>query len=324
MKILLLEYLCAGGEADISSPLADEGVAMLRAAMRDFAKVARPFTIAEERFLPRLEGVGEVRTMCKAPVDAFADALEECDAALIIAPETGGSLSRYTSMAEFRGILNLGCRAEAMECAGNKLLFARRMEELGIPHPRTFHATCYFDSSALPIGRWVAKPVDGAGCCGARIHEKSSRMTMPQDGSVIAQEYVEGDPMSACVVAGDDGPMVVSVNRQFIRESEGGLEYLGGEVTNMAPDDSLEEIARALWDGIPGLAGFWGIDYIMAPAGPVVIEVNPRLTTSYCALGAATGANPALMILDAMEGRKVEPVKIRKNVSFDKKGNLRY
>ncbi|MDH5639164.1 MAG: ATP-grasp domain-containing protein, partial [Nitrospinota bacterium] len=214
MKILLFEYLCAGGEEDIPASLADEGVAMLRAAMRDFARVAEPFTIVGKRFLPRLAGAGEARTIGKAPVDAFAEALEECDAALIIAPETGGVLSRYTFMAEFRGIRNLGCRAEAMECAGNKLIFARRMEELGIPHPSTFHATCYFDSSAAPLGRWVAKPVDGAGCCGAKVHKKSAKAPMPRDGSVMAQEFVEGEPMSACVVAGDDGPAVVSVNRQ--------------------------------------------------------------------------------------------------------------
>ena len=323
MKVFILEYICAGGEAETPSSLADEGAAMLRAALRDFSMVAEPFTIADQRFLPRLEGAGEVRTICKTPVDAYAEALEECEAALIIAPESGGALSRYTSMAEFRGVRNLGCRAEAMECAGNKLLFARRMDELGIPHPRTFHATCYFDSSALPMGRWVAKPVDGAGCVGTRIHEISSRAPMSGDGSMMAQEFVEGEPMSACVVAGDYGPVVISVNRQFIRETNGALEYLGGAVTDLEPDYALKDIAMKLWNGIPGLAGFWGIDYINTPDGPVVIEVNPRLTTSYCALGEATGVNPAEMILDAAEGLKIEPVTTRRTVGFDKRGNLK-
>ncbi|MDH5637979.1 MAG: ATP-grasp domain-containing protein, partial [Nitrospinota bacterium] len=101
------------------------------------------------------------------------------------------------------------------------------------------------------------------------------------------------------------------------------LEYLGGEVTDIEPDESLAQIAKELWNGIPGLAGFWGIDYIMTPDGPVVIEVNPRLTTSYCALGEATGVNPAAMILDATEGRTPEPVVTRKKIGFDKKGNLK-
>nr|WP_269902909.1 ATP-grasp domain-containing protein [Xanthobacter dioxanivorans] len=46
-------------------------------------------------------------------------------------------------------------------------------------------------------------------------------------------------------------------------------------------------------EAFPGLAGIFGIDILLTPDGPVVVEVNPRLTTAYAGLGPALGRNPA-------------------------------
>ena len=40
-----------------------------------------------------------------------------------------------------------------------------------------------------------------------------------------------------------------------------------------------------------------GIDFIMTDAGPVVLDINPRLTTSYVALSKMTESNLASRIL---------------------------
>jgi predicted ATP-grasp superfamily ATP-dependent carboligase len=40
------------------------------------------------------------------------------------------------------------------------------------------------------------------------------------------------------------------------------------------------------------------VDFIETQAGPIVIEVNPRLTTSYAGLRRAIGVNPAHLVLD--------------------------
>jgi tyramine---L-glutamate ligase len=45
-----------------------------------------------------------------------------------------------------------------------------------------------------------------------------------------------------------------------------------------------------------------GVDIIVTPAGPVVIEINPRLTTSYVGLKASIGRNPAGLILSLLQG----------------------
>ena len=48
---------------------------------------------------------------------------------------------------------------------------------------------------------------------------------------------------------------------------------------------------------IPGLWGYVGVDLIDTPAGPVVLEINPRLTTSYCGLGGVLGVNLAALVV---------------------------
>ena len=49
--------------------------------------------------------------------------------------------------------------------------------------------------------------------------------------------------------------------------------------------------SRASW-------GYVGVDFLLGAEGPLVLEVNPRLTTSYCALPAALGRNVAAMALE--------------------------
>jgi predicted ATP-grasp superfamily ATP-dependent carboligase len=49
---------------------------------------------------------------------------------------------------------------------------------------------------------------------------------------------------------------------------------------------------------IPGLRGFVGIDLVWHPrCGPVVIEVNPRVTCAYVGLSASLGRNLAAELL---------------------------
>ncbi len=40
------------------------------------------------------------------------------------------------------------------------------------------------------------------------------------------------------------------------------------------------------------------MDFIETASGPIVIEVNPRLTTSYAGLHRAIGINPAQLVLE--------------------------
>jgi predicted ATP-grasp superfamily ATP-dependent carboligase len=85
--------------------------------------------------------------------------------------------------------------------------------------------------------------------------------------------------------------------RLFVWEYVTGGGCLGSPLpASLAAE--LEPIAAAVARTLPGLWGHVGIDLIDSPdRGPVVVDINPRLTTSYAGLRGSIGANPAALLL---------------------------
>ncbi|MEE9396862.1 MAG: ATP-grasp domain-containing protein, partial [Methylococcales bacterium] len=61
------------------------------------------------------------------------------------------------------------------------------------------------------------------------------------------------------------------------------------------------ELANGVAATFPGLWGYVGVDFLFADNQLLVLEVNPRLTTSYAGLSQTIGYNPARKVL-AMAG----------------------
>jgi predicted ATP-grasp superfamily ATP-dependent carboligase len=77
--------------------------------------------------------------------------------------------------------------------------------------------------------------------------------------------------------------------------------YNGGQV----PFDSRLKseafvAAETVAKSFHGLRGYVGVDLVLTEKGPVVIEVNPRLTTSYVGLRKIAGFNLAQAIINAV------------------------
>jgi len=305
MKIFIHEYLSGGGVCGTSfdGVPVDEGIMMLQSALADFGGVvgAEVFSTVDHRLLESFKSYPGVIPIYDNYHEAFCNALDRCDAALIIAPETGGMLAELTGKVVLLGKINLGSHPDAIRDAGDKLIFSDVAGEAGLPTPKTYPVACSFDPETVFSGKWVTKPVDGAGSDNVTLHENGEQVACAPTGPrMIAQEYIEGEPMSLCVVSGRRKSSILSVNRQIL-EKGAKLKYAGGEMTADAPDKKLLRMVDLIKEAIPGLRGFWGIDYIHAREGKVfVIEVNPRLTTSYCALSKSLDLNPANTILDAV------------------------
>ncbi len=80
---------------------------------------------------------------------------------------------------------------------------------------------------------------------------------------------------------------------------------------------SLAGLAQRVAHAIPGLRGFAGIDLVWHPErGPVVIEVNPRVTCAYVGLSAALGRNLAAELLaDRLHGIGVQEQELARAVA---------
>ena len=87
-------------------------------------------------------------------------------------------------------------------------------------------------------------------------------------------------------------------------------------------DGRFSRLGAQIAAALPRLRGYVGVDIVAADAGPVVLEVNPRLTTSCSGLRAALGLNVAALELglpDSLAGLTApgatgRPVEIRPEV----------
>ncbi len=306
----MYEHITGGGfiDAPLPASLRAEGELMLRALVADLAAIARVRVVVmcDQRIdladLPAKRRVVRDRAEWRT---AFGALLAASDALWPIAPETDGELERLSRAALDAGRSLLNSRPEAVRVAASKRATAQALAAAGVPVIPT-----YAQGGAPPgaPGQWVTKPDDGCGCKEARRWddlEAAARWIGAQaaPSRYVLQPYVPGAAASLCVLARDGATRVLSVNRQRIAVRDGRFAFLGAVVGELADDDGryarlAERVARA----IPGLWGYFGVDLVLGADGPIVVEVNPRLTTSYVGLGAALGGNPAALVLGLLGG----------------------
>jgi len=304
MKILAYEHITGGGmlgDAQMSA-LAPEGEAMLRALVDDLTTI------------PRVEVaiMRDVRLGADLPVivhrmddasdfwPAFRRAMRGADAVWPVAPEQNGMLSRITDEILQAGRMLLGCRPDAVKIATSKGATADVLSREGIAAIPT-----YFDEQSIPpeVGQIVVKPDDGAGCKDTLLFRSRSQLrdwlrTNARD-RLVFQPYIDGDARSLSLLCGDGRARLLACNRQDIRIAGSVFEFFGVSVGAVAdPDGRYANLAGAVARALPGLWGYCGVDFIETGSGPIVIEVNPRLTTSYTGLHRAIGINPAQLVLE--------------------------
>jgi predicted ATP-grasp superfamily ATP-dependent carboligase len=109
---------------------------------------------------------------------------------------------------------------------------------------------------------------------------------------------------------------------------DGRFRYLGGRLP-LPPELARRaaDVARRAVDAVKGLAGYVGVDVVLGDAADgsrdSVIEINPRLTTSYVALRAMTDENlMGLLLTVAGGGRVAEPAWQTGNVRFTADGRV--
>ena len=302
MRLFVYEFVTGGGLAGEPLPpsLVREADMMIRALLADLAEV-RGVQLLTTRD-PRIGAVdgAEVLTI-RSGEDGLASyrrGLGAAAAAWPTAPETAGALEQLAQLTLRAGKLLLGSPPDAVRLSGSKLRTAAVLAGAGIPTVPTFSRA----SGMRPApGRWVVKPDDGAGCEDTELvsdWREAQQRLQAGSGRLVAQPWVEGDPRSLSLLCSGGEALLLSVNRQRIRISNGRLSLVGLGVNAVAdPSGHNGALARAVAAAIPTLHGYVGVDFIQTEEGPMVLEINPRLTTSYCGLRSALGVNVAELVV---------------------------
>jgi predicted ATP-grasp superfamily ATP-dependent carboligase len=262
------------------------------------------------------------------PRAAFASLLGECEAALVIAPETGGELARLSAAVEAAGVRLLGSRPAAVTAAGDKAECARRFLAAGLPAPRTqavprAHLAAAAQAFGYPL---VLKPRDGVGCEGVSLAAGPADLEQAQnilpntapDEPILLQSYLSGVHASVSLLAVEGQARPLSLNGQKI-EPGAPFTYRGGVVPlEHRLAERTFEVAQAAAALIPGLQGYLGIDFVLTEQEAWVIEINPRLTTSYLGLRQVLPFNLMQAVWEACtEGVLPEPRPLVGRVSFE-------
>ncbi len=304
MKIFVFEMVTGGGLAaePLRPSLAREGDLMLHALLRDLGDLPHVRVAASrDPRLPPVLGVAAIApALGEEPWALYARGVRGADAAWPIAPETDGVLERLARDTLALGKRLLGSRPDAVRIAASKRETARVLGLAGVPAVPTFAA-----GNRLPplAGAWVVKPDDGAGCDGALVVPdwRAAGERLAEHPGLIAQPWIDGCALSLSLLCCDGRAALLCCNRQHVRLVD-GRPALDAITVNALPDSEgdLAELGTRIAAAIPGLWGYVGIDLVLAQQGPVVLEINPRLTTSYCGLRAALGINAAALVLDVL------------------------
>jgi len=340
-KIFVYEYLTGGGIdpalaresglADLSA-LIGEGRTMRDALVRQLRELdGVQVSCASSRFETAERDAGYRLPKEGESIPAFVGRMaREHDHVWAIAPECDGLLLQlHDAVGAERW---LGCSREAIAVASSKRATARCLAASDIATTQALAPADVLDApgSAAPVARqagpWVVKPDDGAGGLDTFLFDSLAAACAEYDSRAadgrnpVLQAWVDGEPLSLSLICREDGAQLVSINRQRIeakpRRAPGApmriVEFLGVDVGHIGLGSvrgrSLAALARRIGHAMPGLRGFVGIDLVWHPArGPVVIEVNPRLTLAYAELAAGNDSWLTEALLAAYGVRRARP-----------------
>jgi predicted ATP-grasp superfamily ATP-dependent carboligase len=126
---------------------------------------------------------------------------------------------------------------------------------------------------------------------------------------------------SVSLLSNGQEALALSLNKQKMQVGA-SFTYCGGRIPLQHPQAQRAiSLARQAVSLIPGLRGYVGVDLIMTADECYVLEINPRLTTSYVGLRQIVDLNLAASIWDCcLAGRLPQAPKVTGSVSFRKDG----
>ena len=296
MNILLAEYTVSHDPT-----LAPEGRAMLDVLTRSFTRIGYMVHTPDPEmgFSEEIARLGAI-----------------CDEGLVIAPDH--LLAKYTKNLE-DVTRNIGCNSFSIAVCANKKRTGQILHAHGIDVPRQ-----------VASGRRIVKQISGCGAVGVRLTDE------PAGEGEFGQEYIEGEHLSISLVGGrvvgevclyytGKGPLLLAINRQDIRFGQDGhVTYHGGETPVDHPrKDEMYAVASKVIE-VLGCQGYVGVDMVVTSDRIVVVDVNPRPTTSIIGIAACMEEEIAQVILDASYGRFPDFVHLNGHAYFSSDGKITY
>lgn len=317
MRIFFGEYVSGGGIGtqpveSVPMGLRQEGRAMLQAVATDlseFAEVVIPIDVRVQKDLV-LNGAAkpiDCRQVCTDSLlwPQWISAAKSCDAAILIAPESDGLLSQGVAMLRASGIDVVAGSGDFLRTASDKLLTAKALRRGRISHPLHMAIGDRKHEKALAKhDRFVVKPRDGCGTQEIRTFDRLEDARAELEENDLLQAWMPGRAVSISMLATASQQVFLPAVSQHLQDNN--CEYAGGQ--GPLDDDAqrrLTSLAMRAIEAMPPTArGFIGFDMLLGkrPSEDCVIEINPRLTTSYVGLRRMIHGNLAARLFEIETG----------------------
>jgi tyramine---L-glutamate ligase len=344
LKIIVYEHISGGGYAgkQISPSILSEGFGMLRTIVSDFKLAGHEVTVLLDHRLstlnPPLNANSIVPVFNSEEPQKFLVRLAEInDAVYVIAPETGKILQSLVEIVEQTDKISLNCESSAIQKVADKTVLCEVLEKNGVATPKTMVfeinenlAEIQCSSKRELTYPLVFKPLDGTSCCalsivkeGDQVNDAISKLKAESANQhFIVQEFIEGEAASVSLLCVKGEARAISLNQQNVEicTPDGISSYKGGVVPF---DHRLEQeafrVSEKAVECFPGLKGYVGVDLILNRDKPFVVDVNPRLTTSFVGLSQTAKFNVAEEIIKAvLKGKLHAPSENNGYVCFSK------
>ncbi|MEX0865861.1 MAG: ATP-grasp domain-containing protein, partial [Pirellulales bacterium] len=202
----------------------------------------------------------------------------------------------------------LGPAADWTALAADKQTACRLLAAAGVP---VVEGISLPPGASLPLDfpyPAVLKRRDGAGSCDARRIDspQSAERHPPLEFAARLEPLWPGRPASVALLLGAAGMFPLAPCWQKLAD-DGSFAYLGGEVIAETPlAHRAARLAERAVAALGPAGGYVGVDLLLGAdaSEDVIVEINPRLTTSYVGLRAAYDQNLAQAWLSAIEGNR--------------------
>lgn len=219
-------------------------------------------------------------------VAALVAAARDADWTVIVAPETDGILAGLVRAVRAGGSRVLAPADRVIEIASDKQATIDALAARGIPVPA---GRALAAGEPVPPGFHLpAVRKARASCGGDAVEILTSRATPPASTPTRIEALATGTPVGVSCLCGPRTPVVLPPMQQVFAAGA-APRYLGSDIlADAALASRAEALARRVATALAADAGWLGIDMILG--GPAdgrddrVLEVNPRLTTSFVGL----------------------------------------
>ena len=304
-KILIYEYITGGGliNEDLTSTLLHEATLITSYIYKECEKSQyfeydyfQDYRITDDNCNKAIK--------IKSHKEVFnISLLKKYDYILPIAPEIDLNLFHYAKFLEKNKLNFILSDSKTINLLSDKFLFYKACKRNNIPTIKTNLLTYKLKQNNKIH---LVKDRYGAGCSYIKIIKKSNDVK-DNNFDKIVQPYINGEHYSLCLFFNKNYYNLLTVNKQKLDINTNNMIKLTNLHVNVPHTfhPKINSLIFLIMKSFPGLRGYVGIDIIIQRDKILVVEINPRITTSFIGMYEAIGVNIIDLIIKSKYQKNV-------------------